>query len=355
MGLLKPAKNMTAYAKVGILGFAGSGKTFTAAHIAAGLAKATGSKQVAFFDTEKGSDFLIKPLEKAGIELLVHRGRAFRDLTQIIREAEDAKIPVLIIDSISHVWRDLCDSYAKKVNRKRLTMADWTVLKGQWKDYTDLFINSKLHILMLGRAGFEYDFTEQEDGKKEIVKTGTKMKVEGETGFEPDLLLEMERIKTDNKIVNRCFVVKDRSNTMNGSMIDYPTFDSFKTFFASIDIGGNHTGIDTESDSQALFDDPDYSYEEKKKRREIALEEIKEAIIMADLDGSSADAKKARTAKLVEVFGTSAWTAISNLPLRQLLEQVEALKKNLGLVPPEPTPNGAVTDEDDVPLRQVGA
>lgn len=350
MGLLKPAENMTAYAKIGILGFAGSGKTFTAANIAVGLAKVSKSNQVAFFDTEKGSDFVIKPMKEQGVDLLVHRGRAFRDLIQVIREAEDANIPVLIIDSISHVWRDLCDSYAKKYNRKRLTMGDWTTLKGQWKDYTDLFINSKLHILMLGRAGFEYDFTEDEDGKKEIVKTGTKMKVEGETGFEPDLLLEMERIKDKGKIINRCFVVKDRSNTMNGNDIDYPTFDSFKSFFSYINIGGEHTGIDNKRDSTALFDDPDYSYEEKKKRREIACEEIKDALIRAEMDGTGKEEKKKRSEVFGKIFGTASWTAISTMPLRELLDGLERLKVELGLVVPEKPK----FDEDDVPFVTNG-
>lgn len=325
MGLLKTASNNTAYAKLGIMGFAGSGKTFTASKIAIGLAHAEKKKQIAFFDTEKGSDFLVKPLKELGIELLVHKGRAFKDLLAIIKEVEETGIP-LVIDSISHVWRDLCDSYQKKQNRRFLTMQDWNVMKGQWKDFTDTFINSKAHILMLGRAGHEYEMNVGEDGKKEMVKTGTKMKVEGETGFEPDLLLEMDRIDLNDKIVNRCYVLKDRSDTMNGKTIDFPKFESFKTFWESINIGGEHKGVDTVRNSEDLFDDPDWSYEERTKRKEIALEEIKALLIKLNLDGTSNEAKQGRVGLLEFIFGTASWTAIQGLDNRTLLAGIEKIK-----------------------------
>jgi hypothetical protein len=330
MGLLKPSVMSTAYAKIGIMGFAGSGKTYSATEIAIGLAKANGGKQIAFFDTEKGSDFMKKKVEAAGLELLVHKGRAFADLMTIIKEAQEAKIPVLIIDSITHVWRDLCDSYQRKQNKRFLTMKDWGILKLQWKEYTDAYINSKLHILMLGRAGYEYDLQANEStGKDEMVKTGTKMKVEGETGFEPDLLLEMDRVEEKDRIVNRCWVLKDRTDTMNGKVLDYPKFESFKSFFNYINIGGAHAGVDTNRNSDDLFDDPDWSQAEVQKRREIALEEIQAVLIKAGLDGTSADAKKNRTLRLEEVFGTSSKTAIENLKIRDLESKLALLKLKL--------------------------
>jgi hypothetical protein len=331
MGLLKPTANNTAYAKIGIMGFAGSGKTFTAADISIGLTKQAKATHAAFFDSEKGSDFVAPKFKKNGIELLVHRGRAFRDLLTVMREAEEAGIPVLIIDSISHVWRDLCDSYAKKYNKRSLTMYDWGILKGQWKEYTDLFINSKLHILMLGRAGYEYDQTTNADtGKAEIIKTGTKMKVEGETGFEPDLLLEMDRVHTDDKIINRCWVIKDRSDTLNGKAIDYPKYESFGSFFGFLNIGGSHVGVDTTRNSEAMFDDPDWSQVEIQKRREIALDEIQAALIKAGMDGTSTEAKKNRVAQLESVFKTASKTAIENLKIRELEAGLDQLKINLG-------------------------
>jgi hypothetical protein len=337
MGLLKPATNSTAYAKLGIMGFAGSGKSFTAMKISSGLAKARGLKSVAYFDTEKGSDFLIPKYKEEGVDLLVHRGRAFADLLSIIKECEQEKIPTLVIDSISHIWRDLCDSYAEKAKRKRLHMGDWGILKGQWKLYTDAFLNSKVDIIMLGRAGYEYDMIENEEtGKEEMRKTGTKMKVEGETGFEPDLLLEMERIEEKDRIVNRCWVVKDRSDTMNGKFFDYPTYKTFQTFWASLNMGGTHEGINTQRNSKDLFDDPDYSYEENRKRRDIALEDLQAVLIKLGLDGTSGDAKKGRVELLEFYFGTSAKTAIESMHPMTLQAKLHQIKIDKGLIKVDP-------------------
>lgn len=349
MGLLKVAKNETAYMKAGILGFAGSGKTFTAKEIAIGLAKLNNGKQIAFFDTEKGSDFVKKDIEKAGLELLVHKGRAFTDLISVIKEVEQAKIPVLIIDSISHVWRDLCDSYAKKYNKKSLTMYDWGILKGQWKQYTDLYINSSVHILMLGRAGYDYDTQTNEDtGKQEMIKSGTKMKVEGETGFEPDILIEMERFETKDGIINRAWIMKDRTNTMNGKCFEKPNFKTFKPFIDFLNIGGEHKGIDTQRDSSGSFEDRDWSYEERKRRRDIALEKIEEALTLAGMSGTSIEAKKNRTDVLIKVFGTSTKTGIESMDLVKLEEGVQELRYELKIDkreqdPPKVDSNEAVS------------
>lgn len=337
MGLLKKAQNNTAYMKAGIFGFAGSGKTRTSMEIAIGLARLSDKKQIAFFDTEKGSDFMTKLAEENGIELLVHKGRSFQDLINIIKEVQTAGIQVLIIDSISHVWRDLCDSYAKTKNKKSLTMYDWGILKGQWKLYTDLYINSPIHILMLGRAGNEYDQHVNDDtGKQEMIKSGTKMKVEGETGFEPDILIEMERVETKEGIINRAWVVKDRSDTMNGKSYDKPNFKTFKPFLDYLNIGGTHEGVDVKRDSVTMFDRPDWSYEDRKKRKEIAIEAIAEALTLSGLDGRSAEVGKTRTEKLILHFGSSGKTAIENMSVEDLEKGVENLKIDLGLKKPEP-------------------
>lgn len=331
MALLKPAQNTTAFAKIGIQGFAGSGKTFTAGLVASGLAKLQGltpPPQVAMLDTEKGSDFLLKPLKKQGVDLLVHKGRAFTDLLAIIREAEQAKIPVLIVDSITHIWRDLVDSYMKRTNKKFMAMQDWGLVKGQWKEFTDLFINSRLHILMLGRAGHEYEDTVNEDtGKREFVKSGTKMKVEGETGFEPDLVLEMERVqKDDGTSVNRAWVFKDRSDTLNGKYFDKPNFATFKPFFDFINIGGEHKGVDTTRDSQEVFENPDRSFPHKLKQREIALERLNETLVLAGLTGTAKKDAEERTKELIRVFGTSSKTEIEGLWADSIYAGIEKIK-----------------------------
>lgn len=100
---------------------------------------------------------------------------------------------MLIIDSISHFWKEVQDSYKKSKHRNRLHFHDWGQIKDQWGRFTDCYINSQVHIIMCGRAGYEYAYFEDEDGKKQLEKTGTKMKAESEMGYEPSLLMEMVR------------------------------------------------------------------------------------------------------------------------------------------------------------------
>jgi hypothetical protein len=188
MSLLQPAKITSAYLKMGILGFQGGGKTKTAGKTAIGLYKYMQSKgidctskPVAFFDTETGSDWLIPDFQQAGVPLVVAKRRSFADLLAVVKEAE-AGASALIIDSITHPWRELCESYMRKKQRTFLQIDDWGYLKGDhgWAKFTDLFVNSKLHIIMCGRAGYEFEDYKDDNGKRQIEKVGTKMKTEGE-------------------------------------------------------------------------------------------------------------------------------------------------------------------------------
>lgn len=336
MPLLTPAMNQTAYLKLGIQGFEGSGKTHLACNIAMGLAKLTNNSKVAFYDSEKGSDFWVRKFADEKVQLDVLRSRSFSDLLSVIREAEQGHYSVLIIDSITHVWRDLCDAYLAKKGKDRIALADWGILKPEWAKFTNIFVNSKIHIVMCGRAGDEYDAQETDEGKLETIKTGrTKMKAESETGFEPDVLIETYKVhladtlrtrtaserrkkKETKGIINRCCVLKDRSDLMNGKIIDQPKFDDFLPIVKFLNLGGEHSGPKSIQSTKDMFEAPNRLWAEMQKLQAIALEQIKEILILAELDGTGAEAKKKRTEKLIEAFGTSSWTAISGMDLETL-------------------------------------
>lgn len=338
--ILRPATNQTAFLKAGLLGFAGSGKTHTAAAMALGLSSLIGDKKpVAFFDTETGSDYLIPRFKEAGVELLVAKTRTFADLLTFMREAESIA-SVAIIDSISHVWTELLEAYTAKLRRKNgLMFSDWGPIKQEWRGFTDLYLNSQMHVILCGRAGFEYDYEVNEAGKKELIKTGTKMKAETEMGYEPSLLLEMERVHAEgdehtqgkrSAWTHRCYVLKDRTDRMNGATIDNPTFASFAPAISFLNIGGAHLGIDTSRSSEALFDSPD-GLHERKKNVEIVLELILDAFVVAGLGGTSAKAKEAQVRELTRAFGTSSWTAIQGKRLEDLQAGYTALRAALGI------------------------
>lgn len=323
MALFKQAVNTQAYLKAGIMGFAGDGKTYTATEIAIGLVElmrsrklAQGDSPVMFLDTETGSDWVKPRFDAANIQLFTAKTRAFTDLLEAVREAEKSG-SVLVIDSISHFWRNLMEEYAERKNRKRgLEFQDWAWLKAEWGKFTDLFVNSKCHIIMCGRAGYEYDFFENENGKKELEKTGIKMKAETETGYEPSILILMEKhqeLSTDGRtkrVWRTATVLKDRSTKIDGATFENPTFRDFMPHIEFLNLGGEHLGVDLERTSAELFsDDGEPRWAKEKRMKEIALDEVVE-ILNKHHGGTSNDAKKAKADLLEKVFASRSWERI---------------------------------------------
>lgn len=270
MSLLKKATNKMAYAKIGIYGTAGSGKTRTATEIAIGLHKEIGStKPIVAFDTEPAFSFVLPLFQKAGIELLIaDESRALTDLMKFMDEAEKVS-DIVIIDSITHVWRDAQDSYLARINASRksqnrrpipaLEFHHWRPIKAAWAEFTDRFLSSKMHVIVCGRAGQIYEYQDKDDGsgKKELISTGSRMATEKELGYEPSLLIEMIADRDQGKTVNVALIQKDRSDTINGWEIRMPKYKDFKPHFDALNIGGTHFDSMDKKDSQEMFPDAD--------------------------------------------------------------------------------------------------
>ena len=357
MSLLRPAQNESAYLKMGNYGGAGSGKTWTSALVAIGLSSRVGDgKPVAFFDTETGSDYVLPLFRDAGVELLVVKSRAFADLVEFVSEAE-SKCSVAIVDSITHVWDELREAYEKKLGRTTgLEIWDWAPIKREWRQFTDAYLNSKIHMIVCGRAGDVYAREWNDERQKyEVVVTDTKMRTEKELAYEPSLLVELERVslrqmkggekgekeRRGRGWTHRATVIKDRTDAMNGAQIDNPTFESFLPVIERLNIGGTHVGIDTSRDSQGLFSSPERSMNERRRQVEITLEEVQEALTLGGLDGTAAEAKRQRVGLLKRVFGTSSKTAIEGMSLEHLQASLKTLREELGLSSEDGVAEGA--------------
>ncbi|MYD94134.1 MAG: AAA family ATPase [Chloroflexi bacterium] len=341
MSLLKKATHQLAAAKVGIYGEAGSGKTRTATEIALGLAKLapSGPAPIAFFDTEGGSDFMIPICEAAGVELLVARARSFEALMQFMAEARAAGA-VIIVDSISHTWDDLRESYEKKLRRKQgLEIWDWGVIKPAWREFTNEYLVSPCHAIVCGRSQNMYEQVYNESrGKSEVQVTGTRMKTEKETGYEPSLLIEMDRRPNRDGgtgWLHVATVVKDRADLLDGQEFNDPDFATFQPHFDFLNIGGRHNPTDTTRDSQGMFATPDNAIE-RKRAVESTIEKIEHAFVLADISSRSAAGKKRGIELLQAHFGSSAWADIKAMRLEDLQRGLEVLRQELGQV--EATP-----------------
>lgn len=354
MALFKPAEVTSAYLKMGLLGFAGSGKTKTASLTAIGLvlhARKLGNidyadKPVFFIDTETGSDWVKPDFDAMGVPLMVAKTRAFVDLLQAVEEAQkDGSF--LLIDSVTHFWKELCDSYVRERSKGRsatyrLQFQDWAYLKGEWGKFTDAFINSPLHIALCGRAGFEYDYFEDEDGKKQLEKTGVKMKAEGEMGYEPSLLVHMERGQkveggSVTSVWREATILKDRSTLLDGKCFAFEdkgnteanarqTFGTFLPHIKRLNLGGKQLGVDTTRTSAHAIqpEKKDWS----STQRQIVLEEI-EAVLIEHYPSTSKEDKLAKAALILKHFETRSWTEVTNMRVEELKLRYDSLYRDL--------------------------
>jgi hypothetical protein len=310
-----------AFLKMGIYGDAGSGKTFTSANIAVGLhALIKSDKPVFFFDTETGSDFVREKIEVGtGLKLQVAKTRSFADLIAGLDEVPEGAI--LILDSITHYWTELVESYKKKFNLTRISLPHWMPLKAMWGEFTTRYVSSKLHIILCGRSADVWSEEEDETGAKELKKTGTKMRTETQMAYEPSLLVEMELFqqiaKAGAPLIHRAFVKKDRFDILTGAQMINPGFADFLPHIEKLNLGGEHVALEAGGDSAALFADNNLG-ERRAIRREILTEKIENAIRKL-YPGQSVDEKQKRMAVFEDTFGTNSWTEISRLvPLDKL-------------------------------------
>jgi len=328
------------YLKAGFLGFNKSGKTHTAMLLALELRKRLSiTTPIAIFDTEAGGEAIASRVRKeTGMPLIGEKSRSMADLLKLARECEAGAAEILIVDSITHPWRELCQAYLAQVNkareamgrakRTRLEFQDWAAIKERWSEWTDFYLNSKLHIIICGRAGFEWDFeeTENADGttRKELVKTGIKMKVESEFGFEPSLLVEMERLQVPDssqptrfRIVHRATVLGDRFDVMDGKTIDNPTGEWFAPHLDMLTPGATNI-VDVAAKTDMHVDEAgDAAFQRERRDRTKLCEEIQGEIVKA-YPGQSAVEKRAKMELLEKCCGTKSWTAVEGFGIERL-------------------------------------
>lgn len=226
----RKAKAEQAAIKMGLYGPSGSGKTFTALLMAEGLAQGTG-KRVAFVDTERGTDFYVKavPNRKVHPEAFDIDTLYTKSITEIldaVKSLDEKEYCCVVLDSITHVWESARLAYAgKETKAGTIPFHAWGKIKKPYKELINLLLSSPLHVIFCGRQGNEF---EEDEESGELKKVGVKMKAEGETPYEPHILLHMESVKNgkDRTVTVTAFAEKDRTGVLAGQVISWPSFDN---------------------------------------------------------------------------------------------------------------------------------
>lgn len=357
MSLFKAPTTGVGYFKSGFFGQNGTGKSVTSALLCIGIIRKLGGGKVAWFDTEGGFGYVKHLFEMAGVQVEVAQTQSFKDLAGGIREASDpaSGFKVLNVDSITHPWRTLVQGWKKSkgYGGKGLPIYAWDILKTEWREGWALpYVNSPLHIIMCGRSSnvFEDIYDEKADERKSVV-VGTKMATEGETGYEPSLLVELSKEmrptndagraiekESAGEYVRRAFVVKDRFMEIDGLSTEFVTprdktgkpdlkrlieenhpMRFFGRHIDHLSLGkGTSVVVGAGSDTSEMFDDPaSASIAKRRTDVEIVLEQIPD-ICTKHFPGSSALDKKAKGDLLEAAFGTRTWAAIQRMKLEDL-------------------------------------
>lgn len=222
--------------KVGVYGPTGSGKTFTTLLILEGLAKTCG-KRVAYVDTERGTDFYSQavPARASHPDAFDFDALYSRSLTEVLAACKSLDVSQycgVAVDSITHLWEAAINAYSGgKTRAGTIPMHAWGNIKRPYKELMQWMLNTPLHVFILGRQGNDWG-----ESNGELVNVGYKMKAEGETAYEPHVLIRMEAIKprpNDKKkpdahaqAVPTAFVEKDRTGVLFGQLIEWPGFEN---------------------------------------------------------------------------------------------------------------------------------
>lgn len=323
------AKNQFIKASFG--GFAGSGKTRTASEFVAGAYKQLKcTKPIMIIDNEKGSRFLIPFFKKElpGVKILLKDTTSLADVIQAMDFLDTGELDFLFIDSLSKVWYKYVAEYKEKNKITFMTLQDWGKILPAWQaEFSDRFVNINGSISFTGRGGFTYDKEEDTTDnngrvvkKGQFVKSGVKMKMAGETPFEPDLNVWMELEQDiqngDVKVWREAQILKDRSGMIDGKVFKNPTFKDFKPvldFLSDLPTGT----VSGTSDNTNLAPAENYDGRNYVKNRETLISETEGAFHLMKLGTSSAD-KQLKAAILRRIWGVMSVDKLSDVKVPDL-------------------------------------
>lgn len=186
----RPAVRENVSLLIGLAGGTGSGKTFSAFRLAAGIA---GDKPFAVIDTEAG-----RALHYADRFRFDHaelrppfRPQAY---TEAIKAADEAGYPVIVVDSFSHEHSGeggLLEWHEEELQRmagedwkrrEAVKMAAWIKPKTAHKAMVQRLLQVRAHLILCFRAEEKVDMVRGDDGKMKIVP---KVSRTGRDGWVP--------------------------------------------------------------------------------------------------------------------------------------------------------------------------
>ena len=198
---LQTAKRSAAKLKLAIGGPSGSGKTMSSLLLAYGLVKAEHPKwsdgqiweKICIIDTENRSASLYSGTQIDGITIGGYQTIDFqppfeaKSYVEAIEVAENAKMEVIIIDSLTHAWTGVggaLDKQGKIAERSGNSWTAWRSVTPEHNKLVDKMLQSHAHIIANMRAKQEYTQETGSNGKKVVKAVGMGLQMRDGVEYE---------------------------------------------------------------------------------------------------------------------------------------------------------------------------
>jgi len=180
------AERKRAKARIAITGPSGSGKSMAALLIAKGL-----GGRIAAIDTENESLSLYSHIAEFDTQVLKAPFTPERYIG-MIKEAENEKYDVIIIDSLTHEWIGEGGILETHDSMPGNSWANWSKVNPRHNKLIETILQSPVHVIVTLRSKTEYLQTEK-NGKKEIEKAGLAPQQRDGIDYEFTLCLDVQQ------------------------------------------------------------------------------------------------------------------------------------------------------------------
>ncbi|MCP4697605.1 MAG: ATP-binding protein [Gammaproteobacteria bacterium] len=197
--------------RLAIFGPSGSGKTYTSLRIATGI----GGK-IAVIDTERGS--ASKYADRFEFDVLELPKNDIATYTQGIRAAQAAGYEVLIIDSLTHAWKDLLQQVDKWSSQSfgGNRWAGWSKGTPAQMAFVETILGFGGHLIGTMRTKTEWaSEVDTRTGKTKPVRIGLLPEQGKGIEYEFDMLIEID-------VNHNACVIKDRTGQYQDEVIAEP-------------------------------------------------------------------------------------------------------------------------------------
>jgi len=174
------------------------------------------------------------------------------------------------------------------------------------------------------------------------VKKGVKMRVAADFGYEPSLIVEMDReqdLKNNGRLVRSATILGDRYGTIDAKRVIFPStadvekamgkvYDFFKPHIDMLTPGA-WAPVDLDKKTDFRVDESgDDGWAAEKKSRTILCEEIQGELVR-HYPGQTAAEKQAKLDLIEKFFGTRSWTKVESTVSEKLREGLKLMRENL--------------------------